>query len=212
MPLAYCEPAEFESLSKSQPPQGDLRCLWAAASSPHCCVTQPQVPGELPVGCGCPAHAATWLDISSWSWQQKPWPCLPPLHGYHPVHPMPAPCWLQLHKEGLYIPIASFHTGHIFQTPSGDRAEDTVTILCSGPPSILKKALLGQVPTTAFEWLQISRPGLELTLTSDLYMCCRLDGVSSELFWAALSLSFQGKTPVSSKPETTPFIPAALAV
>lgn len=96
---------------------------------------QPQLPGKPPACCGCPpANAATWLDISSQSWQQKPWPGLPPLHCYHATHPVLALCRLQLHQEGLYIPIPSPHTRHIFQIPAGDRGEDTVTVFSLGPP------------------------------------------------------------------------------
>lgn len=53
---------------------------------------------------------------------------------YHLPQPVVAPCWLQLHQEGLYIPIASPHTGHIFQILTGDKAEDTVTVFSLGAP------------------------------------------------------------------------------
>lgn len=123
---------------------------------------------------------------------------------------MLAPCWLQLHKEGLYIP--SPHTGHIFQIPAGDRAEDTVTVCSLGPPGLLRRDLLGQAPTTAFEQMKTPQLGLELTLSSDLYMCHGLDGAYPGLFWAVQLLFIQGKSLLTSKPEATLFMPAGLTV
>lgn len=164
-------------------PQVPLGCSWF--SSPLCHVAS--APWQASCCCDCPpANAATWLDINSQSRQQNPWSGLPPLPCYHPAHPVFAPCWLQLRQEGLHIPITSPHTGHVFQIPAGDRAEDIVTVFSLRPPGLLRRALLGQVPTTTFEQLQTPQLGLKVTLSSDLHHTCAVG-------WTVLVLGYFGQ-------------------
>ena len=96
------------------------------------------------------------------------------------------PCLLQLHQESLYIPNSSPCTGHVFQIPAGDKAGDTVAVFSLGPPGLLRRALVGQVPTTTSEWLQTLQPGLETTLSSDFCHTCAVG-------WMVLVLGYFGQ-------------------
>ena len=59
-------------------------------------------------------------------------------------------------------------------------------MLSLGPPGLLRRTLLGQVPTTTSEQLQTPQPGLELTLSSDLYHTCAVG-------WMVLVLGYFGQ-------------------